>query len=511
MIETRARVWARWIQRGYMVALLLGSLGSLYRLDRSRTGLRIETSGVEAGGAVRPRILSILPPGEPAPPAVLLVHGEPGSKELLLELALALSRAGIGAHLIDLPGCGRAPGPGTKEARMDAVRTAFRWVASDRKRSDGRVILLGQGVGADASVAVAAEVTPPAIIALAPLLAPTPLGDQTSLLLVIGARQPREIRERSLEAARAVSDRAETLVVASAGTLALPLAPETARRVVPAAARFLGRPVPTASPPLGALRVGRLGWLTLYVACCFLLFPPLMSTLGWLKGEAPDVFLSAPARPGLQLGIAALAAAAAPVALTLGVPLGFLQLAGGDAIASVALASAVLRALLLWASRFHLHMPPLRSFVSSAILGLFPFAYLYLLLGSLLARELLNLALDGPRTLVALSLFVFVLPYFLLEEAASGPLVRKFGAPIGFLFGGLTKLFLLWAVLASGLLEPSSHRLLVVSSLPLLTGVLVLLQMFTTFVLKSTENATMAASFGALTFSWLLAAVFPLV
>jgi len=507
LTETRARAWARWIQRAYLAALLVGSIYSLYRLDQSRNGLRIEARG-DSGDIGRPRILSILPPGESAPPSVVLVPGQPGSKELLLELALALSRAGMGAHLIDLPGCGRAQGPDTPEGRAEAVRAASRSVASDRRRSDGRVILLGQGVGAEACLSAASNLTPKAVIALGPLMASVSLPEQTELLLIVGERQPREIRQRSQESARAISARAETLVVPSTGTLGLPLAPETARRVVPAAARFLEIALPGEPAWRGR---GRLAWLAVYVAGCFLLFPPLMSTLSWLKGEAPDVFLSAPARPGLQLGIAALSAAAAPVALTLGVPLSFLQLAGGDTVASIALASAILRALLLWASGFHLHMPPLRSFVSSAILGFFPFAYLYLLLGGLLSHELINLRLDGPRTLVALSLFVFLLPYFLLEEAASGPLVRKFGAPIGFLFGGFTKLFLLWAVLASGLLESSSDRLLVANSLPLLTGVLLLLQMFTTFVLKSTENATMAASFGALTFSWLLAAVFPLV
>jgi dienelactone hydrolase len=504
LIEKRARTWARWIQRGYMLALLLGALVSLHGLEQSRAELRTETSGASLDGG--PSVFSLLPPGgEAAPPAVLLVHGQPGSKEHMLELALALSRSGIGAHLIDLPGCGRARGPDTPEARKEAVRAAFRSLAADRNRTNGRVLLLGQGVGADAAVAAADELQPPAIIALAPLLASASLDDEIELVLLLGERQPREVRERSQKVARELSPRAATLLVPSVGTLALPLAPETARRVVAVSARILGKGTPQTGSGI------RLVWLASYVACCFLLFPPLMSTLAWLKGEAPDVFLSATVRPGFQLGVAALAAAAAPLALTVGIPLGFLQLAGGDAIASVALASAVLRGLLLWASRFHLHMPPLRSFVSSSVLGLFPFAYLYLLLGGVLSSELLNLRLDGPRTLVALSLVVFLLPYFLLEEAASGAVVRKLGAPIGFLFGGLTKLFLVWAVLASGLLEPSVHRLLVASSLPLLTVVLLLLQMFTTFVLKSTENATMAASFGALTFSWLLAALFPLV
>jgi hypothetical protein len=177
----------------------------------------------------------------------------------------------------------------------------------------------------------------------------------------------------------------------------------------------------------------------------------------------------------------------------------------------VILAGAALRALLMWSFGLGFHMPPLRPFASSAVLGFFPFAYLYLLLGGLASREVFYVALDAPRAVRALSLFVFLLPFFVLEEASFGVLIRKYSVPAGFLMGSLSKLLVLWAVAASVLLDAAPlDRTLVLVSLPLLTALLLLLQMFTVFVARATENSTIAAGFGAMTLSWFLATLYPL-
>jgi len=504
---------ARSVRRAYALFLVLSLGFAAWKLETARDGLRIVTTRhlTDAG---RQSLLSIGPDrGDSAGggPAVLLVHGEPGSKEVFMGLALALARAGLTAHLVDLPGSGQAAGPGTEEAQARALRAAFEIVARDPRTSNRRVLLVGQGAGASAALTVASETRTEGVIAMAPLLRAATLPKATRLVLVLGERQPRRLRNESLAAARASAGSAldPPIVVPNTGTLTLPLSPVAVGQVVDRAGSILGAHPTDAEPP------SRNVWIALYVTCGFLLFPPTMSFLGWLKGEAPDVFLATPTRPGLHLGIAALAASAAPLVLNFGVPLGFLHLAGGDVVASMALTCAILRGLLLLGARVNLHMPPVRPLASSVLLGLFPFAYVYGLVGSVVSRELFYVLLDGPRMLRASSIFVFVLPFFLLEEAAFSPLVRKLGAPVGFLLGIPSKLFFVWAVwaVAASSLVPAlpGPRLLLTTSLPLLTAALLSVQMFATFVSKSTENATMAASFGALSFSWLLAVFYPLV
>ncbi|MGY6533831.1 MAG: alpha/beta hydrolase [Pararhodobacter sp.] len=126
---------------------------SVWQLEGDRAGLTIAPLDTRGGP---PATLYLRTEGGPAP-AVVIVHGFAGSRQLMAPFALTLARAGYTVASLDLMGHGRNPAPITGDltriegttmlmvAEMQAVAQA----ALAHPRADGRLAWLGHSMASD--------------------------------------------------------------------------------------------------------------------------------------------------------------------------------------------------------------------------------------------------------------------------------------------------------------------------------------------------------------------------
>ena len=106
--------------------------------------------------------------GEPRGPAVLVFNGNGGNRAHRAPLAAALSRAGLAVLLFDYRGYGGNPGTPTETGLLSDARAARAYLASRRGVDPGRLVYLGESLGAAVAVALASEQPPLALILRSP-------------------------------------------------------------------------------------------------------------------------------------------------------------------------------------------------------------------------------------------------------------------------------------------------------------------------------------------------------
>ncbi len=102
-------------------------------------------------------------------PAVLLVHGYPGTPHEMRPLAEALHTAGWTAHAMLLPGFGPEMEMLSAKAAADWREAVTRSLGELRSSGHAPLILLGNSMGAALSLGAAAETPPNALVLLASL------------------------------------------------------------------------------------------------------------------------------------------------------------------------------------------------------------------------------------------------------------------------------------------------------------------------------------------------------
>ncbi|MGE3660697.1 MAG: alpha/beta hydrolase [Pseudonocardia sp.] len=88
---------------------------------------------------------------------VLVLPGNAGSREARVPLARALTAQGFHVLLLDYRGYGGNPGSPTEEGLAADARAAHRHVVGERGVDPGRLVLLGESMGAGAAVRLAME------------------------------------------------------------------------------------------------------------------------------------------------------------------------------------------------------------------------------------------------------------------------------------------------------------------------------------------------------------------
>jgi fermentation-respiration switch protein FrsA (DUF1100 family) len=113
---------------------------------------------VEDPVAARPR------PG----PAVLVCNGNGGDRSMRAALAVALSRLGLAVLLFDYRGYGGNPGSPSEEGLAADARAALAHLAGRPEVDPGRVVYLGESLGAAVALRLAVERPPAALVLRSP-------------------------------------------------------------------------------------------------------------------------------------------------------------------------------------------------------------------------------------------------------------------------------------------------------------------------------------------------------
>jgi fermentation-respiration switch protein FrsA (DUF1100 family) len=99
---------------------------------------------------------------------VLVFNGNGGNRAHRAPLAAALSRSGLAVLLFDYRGYGGNPGAPTEPGLLADARAARAYLASRPGVDPGRLVYLGESLGAAVAVALAVEVPPLALVLRSP-------------------------------------------------------------------------------------------------------------------------------------------------------------------------------------------------------------------------------------------------------------------------------------------------------------------------------------------------------
>jgi len=131
-------------------------------------------------------------PGEPMP-AIILVHGFAGSRQMVSAYGYTLAHAGYVVLMLDLPGHGRNRAPFEREANIAAIGEAFELLQGQPEVDMSRVGLLGHSMGAEAVLRAASE-SPEryrATVAVSPVYTAVSAVTPRNLQLQAGSWEPR--------------------------------------------------------------------------------------------------------------------------------------------------------------------------------------------------------------------------------------------------------------------------------------------------------------------------------
>ena len=117
---------------------------------------------------------------------VLVFNGNGGNRAHRAPLAAALSRSGLAVLLFDYRGYGGNPGAPTEPGLLADARAARAYLASRPGVDPGRLVYLGESLGAAVAVALAVEVPPLALILRSPFTSLADVGRLHYPLLPVG-------------------------------------------------------------------------------------------------------------------------------------------------------------------------------------------------------------------------------------------------------------------------------------------------------------------------------------
>jgi fermentation-respiration switch protein FrsA (DUF1100 family) len=101
---------------------------------------------------------------------VLVASGNAGNRSLRAPLAAALSRAGMAVLLFDYRGYGGNPGSPSEAGLALDVRAAHRYLTQDRRIPQGRLLYVGESLGAAVVTELATEHPPAGLLLRSPFV-----------------------------------------------------------------------------------------------------------------------------------------------------------------------------------------------------------------------------------------------------------------------------------------------------------------------------------------------------
>ena len=101
---------------------------------------------------------------------VLVASGNAGNRSLRAPLAAALSRAGMAVLLFDYRGYGGNPGSPSEAGLALDVRAAHRYLTQDRRVPQGRLLYVGESLGAAVVTELATEHPPAGLLLRSPFV-----------------------------------------------------------------------------------------------------------------------------------------------------------------------------------------------------------------------------------------------------------------------------------------------------------------------------------------------------
>jgi fermentation-respiration switch protein FrsA (DUF1100 family) len=170
-------------------------------------------------------------------PAVLVCNGNGGDRSMRAGLAAELARMGLAVLLFDYRGYGGNPGSPTEEGLADDARAALEYLAGRPEVDPGRVVYLGESLGAAVALRLAVERPPAALVLRSPFASLAEVGRRHYPVLPVSLL----LRDRYDSAARVERLTAPLLVVAGSRDQIVPVshsrrlfaaAPEPKRLVV---------------------------------------------------------------------------------------------------------------------------------------------------------------------------------------------------------------------------------------------------------------------------------------
>jgi len=468
--------------------------------------------------------------GSPDAPAVIVIHGFAGSKELMRPFGVYLAQSGHRAYLVDVSGHGHNPALLQRTGAPDDIEVLINDLVASGEARPERIALVGHSMG----TYIAAETARRDQRVAATVLF-------SSITDQIEPGRPRNVlllaADRDLATVRSTFQK----VLANAGQSPLPAASPAfpgqdlrqGRAVtgirVPgrnhitilydaAALTDIGRWLDLTFGPNGPeprpdpRRATALGWGFTLVAGALLVF---LGAAAGLAGVVPGYALAGTAAPRPYLW-PLLYLLAGGVAIVVGAyfhPLSALRLMVSDYLsfylfvlfAVLEIVRHLFQPALV--QQAHANLDPVRG-RPSFLYGLLIFSLFFVLLGPTLTATFTNALPIGPRAWRAAVLLVFLLPFSLIDENLRAAVHSQYGPLAAFLLSFLGKLVIAATWVASLKLPGSASFVLI--AMPVLLGILALLDAVTTILFTWRRESMSLGLFKALTLAWVLAVSFPM-
>jgi fermentation-respiration switch protein FrsA (DUF1100 family) len=128
-----------------------------------------------------------VPAGTPRPLAtVLFLPGNAGNRSFRAPMAAALAHRGLQTLLVDYRGYGGNPGSPSQNGLLADARAARRYLAGRQDVDTGRLVYLGESLGAAVAVGLAREQPPAALVLRSPFASLAEVGQRHFPFLPVG-------------------------------------------------------------------------------------------------------------------------------------------------------------------------------------------------------------------------------------------------------------------------------------------------------------------------------------
>lgn len=462
----------------------------------------------------------------------VLVHGFSGSKEIMMMLALALARSGVTCYLIDLPGHGDSSQRFRPADMVTATRSAIDYLEAKGLIKRNKTALVGHSMGAYIALELArGDRSFAATVAISPLL--TEVGDQTprNLLFLVGGYDLWPIKEavRNMIAlatqdqyqgngnvfgdfSKGTARRLDVFPKCTHTTILF--SPAAYRAIVAWLSRCFNSPL-KASAAKKMLLV-----LSIQFVALFALFFPWSAILCYaLDNIRGGIVFQSNYNPNLSARsyviYFSISVVLSITLLKYGIPFSFIHLVVGDYLLSFLFISSVVVSLFLIRKK-QLVAAQRRILFNSILTGIVLFWFLYLLFGRFLGHQFVHLKLTLHRDWRMIVLFVFMLPFFLIDEAFARNVQASVPSPLKGYLLSVSLSFLNKALVLGLLFLAISFRLggsygylwMIGLFTPWLLFLSLLLQVYSAYIFSRTHNFLVTGTFNAASLAWIFSAAF---